>query len=497
MKNKKFFRNLASIRSGYIMSVVVLGIIVLMLNVFQFLFLDDFYLNDTKKDMIYTAEQIESIDFNSTNFLKDISEIEAQNNIYVEMYAPKDELVYTSNSNSWVYDSNQSESNNKKQELKPRIMKILTHADIDNESYFETRQEYYATAKYIVYSHTNGDRVLEIYYSSDLLAENTHTASRMIFSLSLIFFIVFVAFVMIYLSIFIAPLVRINNITKKLVKMDFDETCPGFKIKEIDELSENINALSASLKLTLRDLKSKNMKLEQDIEKEHQFEKIREQFIANASHELKTPISIIQGYAEGLKFGITNGASEEYCDTIIEETQKMNSLVLRMLELTRFEHSSYKANINQFNILEFLNDSLSSMKLKFEEKGIRLNVEVDPLYKGFGDKNILFHVFDNYLSNAISHCEGEMEITVSCSELDASYRVSVFNTGKPIDKEDIDHIWESFYRADKAHSRSQGRFGLGLSIVTVVQDIHKQKYGVNNCVDGVEFWFDIAKNQIA
>ncbi len=475
------------------MSLVVLAVIAIIVNVIQFLFLDDLYTKNAKKNMIYYAEQIENLDFESKSFMKNISEIEAQYNIYVELYSPREKLIYTSNTNSWIYDS---DATTDFETLKPRIMKILSHDDIDSESYFETRQEYFATAKYIVYNRTEGENAIEIYYSADLIAESSKDASIVLLGLSIVFLFFAVAVVLGYVAIFSLPLRKINNITNKLAKMDFSETCPGFRITELDELSRNINALSASLELTLRDLKAKNLKLQADIQKEHQLEETRKQFIANASHELKTPIAIIQSYAEGLKYGITGGKDEEYCDTIIDEATKMNNLVIKLLEIFKHEHDNFSANFTHFNILEFLNKCLGSMSFQFEQNGITLKLDVDPLYKGYGDTDLLIFVFENYVSNAVFHCEGEKIISVTCTELDAAYRVSVFNTGKQIDKNDIGHLWESFYRADKAHSRANGRFGLGLSIVASFQNIHKQKYGVVNRKDGVEFWFDISKYEI-
>lgn len=275
--------------------------------------------------------------------------------------------------------------------------------------------------------------------------------------------------------------------------MKFDENCPSFKIRELDELSDSVNTLSASLNLTLKDLNSKTKRLEQDIQKERVLEETRKLFIASASHELKTPISIIQGYAEGLKFGITDDSPDEYCDIIIEEAQKMNSLVMRMLEVTRYDSGGYKLKCSPFPIGETLKDFSSSRIKSMQEKGINFSIDIEPNLYGYGDKQLIEDVFANYLSNAISHVDFEKKITVTCKLNENSYRVSVFNTGKKIADEDIDNIWESFYRADKARSRADGRFGLGLSIVASAQDMHGQKYGVINHDDGVEFWFDIAR----
>ena len=135
------------------------------------------------------------------------------------------------------------------------------------------------------------------------------------------------------------------------------------------------------------------------------------------------------------------------------------------------------------------------MKKYIEQNCISLSVDCDKNFFGYGDRDVLFDVLGNYISNAVSHCSGEKRISVTATEHDSVFKVSVFNTGEAIAPEDIDHIWDSFYRADKSHSRAQGRFGLGLSIVSLAQKQHGQKYGVTNRENGVEFWFNIAKGK--
>ncbi len=118
---------------------------------------------------------------------------------------------------------------------------------------------------------------------------------------------------------------------------------------------------------------------------------------------------------------------------------------------------------------------------------------MDDTFVGFSDKMMILDVVNNYFSNACSHICGRKKLIISCKDVGFAYRVTVFNSGKQIAQDDIDKIWQSFYRADKAHSRVEGRFGLGLSIVSSVQHILGQKYGVNNKQNGVDFWFDIEK----
>jgi len=295
-----------------------------------------------------------------------------------------------------------------------------------------------------------------------------------------------------YAYTFIVPLKKINRITKNLGNLDFSEVCPSFRIRELGELSQSVNALSASLDITMQDLNKKNERLEHEIERERRLEEGRRQFIANASHELKTPIAIIQGYAEGLRFSETREDIDEYSDVIIEESQKMNRLVVRLLELMRFENGGRTVKREKLFLKDTVVSLVSSRRKHLSDNGIKLEININENYVGYCDRDLFERVFNNYFSNALSHIEGEKRLKISCEINDDFYRISLFNSGKPIADEDIEHIWQSFYRADKAHSREMGRFGLGLAIVAEAQNLQNAKYGVINHKDGVEFWFDVS-----
>ncbi len=492
MKKSEKKKHQSSIKNQYIIYIVVFTVFIFVLTVVQFLTLYNIYTIQAKKNLVAAADEISSLETKNESFMKSIAECEAAYNIYVEIYHPRDVLVYTTADNNWIYNSSTEKPGG---ELKPRIMKVLEHYDTKDLGSFEIRQEYFASAKYIVYDkiYADKDSGITIYYSMDLIQSNAQTGNWTIFIISMIVLVIFIALVLAYTFTFVIPIDKINGVTKRMTQMEFDRSCPSFKIRELDELSTSVNKLSAALDLTLKDLNAKNRQLKLDIEKERNLEETRKQFIANASHELKTPISIIQGYAEGLKFGITDNSPEEYCDVIIDEAVKMNNLVMRLLEITRYDYGGCKLNCSPFPIAETLIGFAASRKKSMNDSSIKFTIDIDPSYYGYGDKQLIADVFANYLSNAVSHVDFEREITVTCKPVDNSYRVSVFNTGKPIADCDINNIWQGFYRADKSHSRAEGRFGLGLSIVASVQDLHKRKYGVINHENGVEFWFDIAK----
>lgn len=293
------------------------------------------------------------------------------------------------------------------------------------------------------------------------------------------------------------PLGEMSEITKNMSSLDFSQKCKASDVTEIAMLADSINEMSESLENSLDDLRQKNEKLQNDIEQEKTIDRLRQVFISGVSHELKTPIAIIQGYSEGLKVFLESDpeTAKKYCDTIITETDRMNSLVMKLLDIIKYESGEYKLLYETFNIYEVIETWFERNSAILNEKGINAVNDIDKDLMGFGDSFILSTVVNNYMSNAVSHVDSEMIIRVSAKDIDNDrYRISVFNTGEPIAAKDIDQIWNSFYRADKSMSRAQGRFGLGLAIVAAIQNLHEQEYGVINHANGVEFWFDVKKN---
>lgn len=321
--------------------------------------------------------------------------------------------------------------------------------------------------------------------------------------------VVFVSFVAIFASVcgFIAisilvkritkPLGKMSEITKNMSSLDFSQKCEANDVTEIALLADSINEMSESLENSLDDLRQKNEKLQDDIEQEKTIDRLRQVFISGVSHELKTPIAIIQGYSEGLKVFLESDpeTAKKYCDTIITETERMNSLVMKLLDIIKYESGEYKLMFESFNIHGIIENWFERNRSILDEKGINAVNDIDKNLMGFGDLFILSTVVNNYMSNAVSHVDSEMLIRASAKEIDDDrYRISIFNTGEQIAPKDIDQIWNSFYRADKSMSRAQGRFGLGLAIVAAIQKLHEQEYGVINHDNGVEFWFDVKKN---
>lgn len=292
------------------------------------------------------------------------------------------------------------------------------------------------------------------------------------------------------------PLQQLTDISKRMVDLDFNAKYESDQSNsyEVEELGNHINRLSENLERTISELKTANVELQDDIEKKIQIDEMRKEFLSNVSHELKTPLALIQGYAEGLQECINDDAEshEFYCEVIIDEADKMNRMVKKLLTLNQLEFGNDQVIMERFDMTELIRGVANSTRILMEQKGIRLELENSEEAWVWGDEFKVEEVITNYMSNAINHADGEKLIRVFYTRSEDKLRVSVFNTGQPIPKEDIEKIWVKFYKVDKARTREYGGSGIGLSIVKAIMDSFHQRCGVINHEDGVEFWMELA-----
>lgn len=300
--------------------------------------------------------------------------------------------------------------------------------------------------------------------------------------------------VMLYISKrFSNPILQLAGIAKRMSDLDFEAKYAVTTLDEIGELGQSINVLSEKLEKTVSELKSANNELLTDIENKVQIDEMRKDFLSNVTHELKTPIALIQGYAEGLKDNISDDAEsrEFYCEVIIDEAQKMNTMVKKLLSLNQIESGYNQVNIERFDLIALLQSTIDSTKLLLEQKNATLHFEMEePLYV-WADEYMIEEVITNYISNALNHLDGARIIEIKLIQKENAVRVAVFNTGAIIPEEDLDKIWIKFYKVDKARTREYGGNGIGLSIVKAIMDSHNQKCGAFNRETGVEFWFEL------
>ena len=230
-----------------------------------------------------------------------------------------------------------------------------------------------------------------------------------------------------------------------------------------------------------------------DIEQKEKMEDMRNEFLGNVSHELKTPLALIQGYAEGLKEGISDDpeSREFYCDVIMDEASKMNRMVKNLLTLNQLEFGNEKVEFERFDVSGLVQGVIQSCEILIQQANAKVEfIGESPVY-AWADEFKTEQVIRNYLTNAIHHVDHERRIEVKVISRGDKVRVSVFNSGKPIPREDLDKLWDKFYKVDKAHTREYGGNGIGLSIVKAIMESFHQKYGVRNFDNGVEFWFEL------
>ncbi len=291
------------------------------------------------------------------------------------------------------------------------------------------------------------------------------------------------------------PIKRLYFISDDIKKLNFEAKYESYGNyhSEIDALGSNMNELSETLEKTIKELKKANIALKHDIAQKEEIDEMRKEFLSNVSHELKTPIALIQGYAEGLKEGISDDAESKdfYCEVIMDEANKMNIMVKKLLTLNQLEFGNESANMERFDIVDMITNYIKSAELLAKQKDVTIKFDkYDPIFV-WGDEFKIEEVLQNYYSNALNHIDGEKIIEIKLKQEDSHVRVSVFNTGKPIPEDSINHIWEKFYKADKARTREYGGSGVGLSIVKAIMDGMNQKYGVKNYDNGVEFYFEL------
>lgn len=291
------------------------------------------------------------------------------------------------------------------------------------------------------------------------------------------------------------PIMELATISEKMADLDFEAKYTGHNNNELDILGSNFNQMSERLEETIKNLKAANLELQKDVEDKTRIDNMRKEFLANVSHELKTPIALIQGYAEGLKEGVIQDRDslEFYCDVIMDETKKMNRMVKQLMTLNQLEFGTEIPQVERFDITELMNTCIQSAEILTRQAGITVYFyPKEPCYV-WGDVYKVEEVFTNYFNNAINHASGEKVIRITLEKRDNNIvRAGVFNTGARIPEEALPHLWEKFYKVDKARTREYGGSGIGLSIVKAVMESLHGDYGVVNRENGVEFWFELS-----
>lgn len=455
------------------------------------LFLEKYYLR-TKTEVLYQAylsikEAGESNSYASREFLQQLEDVCNRNNIAAYVMDDESKMKYVSTNGGEL--------------LQMRLYGyLLGYHDYKNDKImrededFRMQRSMQGESGYLeIYGRLSSGTTFIMSTPLESIKENAHLANRFFFYVATIGTIIGGIIIWLVARRITKPILGLNEISERMVHLDFDAKYEGNDKNEIGILGENMNKLSQSLEETISELKSANNELRRDIEKKDKIDEMRREFLSNVSHELKTPIALIRGYAEGLQEGIGDDPESKdfYCSVIVDEAIKMNQIVQKLLSLNQLEFGREVAQMERFDLTTLIGNALSQGKVLAQKEGITIEMEEYPPYHVWADAYMTEEVFQNYLSNAFHYCTGEKRIRVSLQRREDKIRISVFNTGDPIPEESLPYLWDKFYKVDKARTREYGGSGVGLSIVKAIMESMNQQYGVENLKDGVLFWFEL------
>lgn len=444
------------------------------------------------------------------DFELSMEQLSQNNNIGILLYRIQNKRVINQQT---VYDMQvlfSSSGNNSSNEADVESFAIYRdYIQSENRTEISSESETYALQKvyvkrmnssyiYLIGNLDNGDYIM-LRASIESIQESAQISSQFFVYVTIcVSCVSFLA--MLFISRrFTEKILDLAKIAQKMSHLDFAQKYPVETEDEIGVLGESINTLSEALEKTLGELKSANVQLQRELEKKVQIDEMRKEFLSNVSHELKTPIALIQGYAEGLQENINDDAESRdfYCEVIMDEAAKMNVLVKKLLDLNQIEFGTETLTMEHFDIVATIDNILSNAEILFRQKEAVLKFNAENSVYVWGDVYLVEEAFTNYMSNALNHVDGEKIIEVKVEKKNDIVRISVFNTGALIPEDDIEQIWVKFYKVDKARTREYGGSGVGLSIVKATMERLGQHYGVENRENGVEFWFTLdASNEV-
>ena len=288
------------------------------------------------------------------------------------------------------------------------------------------------------------------------LKESVSISNRFLIYMAIIGFIITVILTFIIAKMITNPILELADISNKMGKLDFTAKYAGNRSDEIQTLGQNMNYMSDRLEKAIYELQEANELLKEDIKRKEAIDEMRKDFIANVSHELKTPIALIQGYAEGLNEGLCEDEESRkyYTEVILDESEKMNKMVKQLLTLSSLESGNSILHKENFNLTSLIESVLGSISILIGEKNVNIEFDSDKEIFLNADEFKIEEVVTNYISNSIHHVRDSGEIKINVSDDGENITFSVYNTGNPIPEKDLNNIWEKFFKVDKAHSRA-------------------------------------------
>ena len=495
MKNKKQMFKSIQTKLFISLCIIVISIIILLILLNNFV-LRRFYEYSKEKQLknVYTIINNYYLEGKEKNLEGELDKIAINNNFDILIRNNENVSIYTSNKDFYYSIAEMTFSMFKNIREPQNILKTTEKYTISKFKDLKTN------INYIILT-ANLDNSYNLYIRMPIAAieESVKISNEFLYIIAIFVIIIGGMVVSIVTKKFSEPIVELNQIAKKMSNLDFSQKFNSTSSNdEIDMLGNSINTLSNKLEGTINQLRNTNFELEKDIEEKSKIDEMRKSFISDVSHELKTPIALIQGYSEGL---IENVNSDEesrkfYAEVILDEATKMDKLVKQLLELMKLEYGKMEFNNKEFNLVELQNEIIRKSKVMIEKENINFE---NNLYKEvfvFADDFYIEQVLTNYLTNAIKYAtqiNGEKKVRIENEILkdEKKVRVKIFNTFDEFSEEEINRIWNRFYKIDESRNREKGGNGIGLALVKAIMNKYGNNYGVKNVAGGVEFYFEL------
>lgn len=481
----------------YISSLLVFNF--LLVSIIGSTFLEKYTVKNKAKYIYDIYLDLVKLDTYSDKFNNKIKSISYEN-IYV--------MAYDYNTNKLIYSSVGTENTiiNKEdidlliQEINNRekadaIINYPTSA-YENTIYNITGRQQQVTV-FGKYLSQTSDKYLIIQTPYQPIIDISNVVSRFNIISSLIVLLISIFPTLGFMYFITKPIKEATIVARSVKNKDFSKRCIIRTNDEISEMEEAINIMADSINTYTKELESANNSLKDDINNRKKIEQAQKEFISNVSHEIKTPISIISGYTEGIKqkLATTDEEREEFCNIILDECERMTNIVIELLNLSKLEDGTIKLEYSDFNINELCDLIISKFKLKCQNSKIKLKIESNKEYFVRADYNEIEKILINYVQNAYKHVYSNGTISIIIKEEGEYVYIGVNNDGLQIPEEEMSNIWNKFYKIDKSHKREENSTGLGLSIVKASMLLHKMPYGVKNTDNGVEFFIKLQKQK--
>ena len=477
------------------LSMVILLIISFLIIVNNFV-LGQFYLYSKRKALKSVYKTVNDYYTNSQNgdLETQLEKIAIQNNFDILIRDDQNVNIYTSNKDFYSTLGQMNEMTNR---LNTGAGEIIEESD--NFLITKMKDNKNGITYILLTSMLDNGYLLYIRMPITSIQESVKISNNFLYLMAGIAILIAAVIVSYVSRKFADPILELNSIAKKMANLDFSHK---YRITdtddEINNLGRSINLMSDKLERTIKQLRNTNIELEKDIEEKSKIDEMRKSFISDVSHELKTPIALIQGYSEGLLENVNSDEESRkfYAEVILDETNKMDKLVKQLLELMKLEYGKREFNDSKFNIVEVEKEIVRKSKVMLEEKNINVEFETSDEINVMADDFYIEQVVGNYMTNAIKHTDevnGKKIIRIKnvVNVEKNKVRISVFNTGENIQEEHLGRIWNRFYKIDESRNRNEGGTGIGLSFVKAIMNNYGNNYGVINREDGVEFYFDL------